>query len=211
MIIRVPDLERVANSILDVNGIKGQKPWRDRVHAHQTIAQEIFSNIAGKYANGTNPQIAFQVLVYLPYPKDTPGQHCLRSNKTGYFAEGNQKNGVDYFIHYYRNASELNTCLEALWRKIRGNGQEILNAVFSPYTKDMCKEADEKIRGVVASSPDMDCDFPGVAAVRCGYQFVWYQLAYRYFTAGRTAGSSFELSTGDTAYERNCGQIFLFP
>lgn len=75
----------------------------------------------------------------------------------------------------------------------------------------MCEDAFKMIRDVVASSSDTDCDFPDVAVVRCGHEFVWYQLAYRFFTAGRTAGTSFELSTGDTAYQRSCGQIFLFP
>ncbi|KAH7673293.1 hypothetical protein AAVH_42227, partial [Aphelenchoides avenae] len=80
----------------------------------------------------------------------------------------------------------------------------------SPDTKDLCKEAGKKVRDVVAASTNADCNF-SVAAVRCGYEFVWYELIYRYFTAGRAAGASFELSTDDTAYERNCGQIFLFP
>lgn len=75
----------------------------------------------------------------------------------------------------------------------------------------MCEMALKKISGVEAASPDTDCFFPGVAAVRCGHEFVWYELAYRYFTAGRASGASFELSTNDTEYKPNCGQIFLFP
>lgn len=49
-----------------------------------------------------------------------------------------------------------------------------------------------------------------VAAVKCGYHFVWYQLAYSYFHAAAT-NSPYTFASDGNKYDANCGQLVLFP
>ncbi|KAH7707974.1 hypothetical protein AAVH_24789 [Aphelenchoides avenae] len=81
---------------------------------------------------------------------------------------------------------------------------------ISSNSKDLCATATDVI-GSEAFEVDKG-GFSSVAVVRCGYEFVWYELGYRYFTSGRTAGGSFVLTShNDGKYNRKCGQIVLFP
>ncbi|KAH7706453.1 hypothetical protein AAVH_26329 [Aphelenchoides avenae] len=53
--------------------------------------------------------------------------------------------------------------------------------------------------------------FRALVAMRCGYEFVWYELGYRYFPAG-FATDGYTLATKqDNKYKDNCGQIVFFP
>ncbi|KAH7708511.1 hypothetical protein AAVH_24233 [Aphelenchoides avenae] len=46
--------------------------------------------------------------------------------------------------------------------------------------------------------------------VTCGYEFVWYELGYRYYLAAAST-SPYTLTTGqDNVYSAKCGQIVLF-
>lgn len=54
--------------------------------------------------------------------------------------------------------------------------------------------------------------FTRFIAVACGKKFVWYQLAYKYFTAAAIAGKARVItSTTVNSYNPNCGQIIFFP
>ncbi|KAH7724265.1 hypothetical protein AAVH_08153 [Aphelenchoides avenae] len=50
-----------------------------------------------------------------------------------------------------------------------------------------------------------------LTALRCGYEFVWYQLGYRYFPAGYATGNYTLFTEGANKYSEKCGQIFFFP
>lgn len=54
--------------------------------------------------------------------------------------------------------------------------------------------------------------FKALVALKCGYEFVWYELGYRYFPAGYSTGN-YTLSTDvENKYSWKCGgQIILFP
>ncbi|KAH7687784.1 hypothetical protein AAVH_40663, partial [Aphelenchoides avenae] len=83
----------------------------------------------------------------------------------------------------------------------------------SSETQNLCKAAKDEIEKAVNKKVFGLKDwFSGLVAVRCGREFVWYELGYRYFNVGRTAGPKFTLvSTNDGTYNSNCGQAFLFP
>ncbi|KAH7691321.1 hypothetical protein AAVH_40165, partial [Aphelenchoides avenae] len=52
--------------------------------------------------------------------------------------------------------------------------------------------------------------FGGVAAVRRGYKFVWYQLGYTYFYAAYSS-PDYKWQKNGGAYDAECGQIFFYP
>lgn len=55
-------------------------------------------------------------------------------------------------------------------------------------------------------------NFGGIVAVKCGYKFVWYQLAYEYFhAAASSAKGKAAWETDNGGYDAKCGQIFFFP
>ncbi|KAH7697947.1 hypothetical protein AAVH_34963 [Aphelenchoides avenae] len=54
--------------------------------------------------------------------------------------------------------------------------------------------------------------FSAVAAVKCGRQFVWYELGYRYFAAAGVSNENYAITSGSVdSYNANCGQIMFFP
>lgn len=57
-VIPMSQLEGVVNSILDVNGLKEQKPWRDRVSDHRTLANELYRNISSQYGRREDSKYA---------------------------------------------------------------------------------------------------------------------------------------------------------
>lgn len=53
-------------------------------------------------------------------------------------------------------------------------------------------------------------EFSAVVAVRCAYEFVWYELGWRYYKAAETT-SEYVLSRYDGEYNDACGQLIFFP
>ncbi|KAH7702865.1 hypothetical protein AAVH_29971 [Aphelenchoides avenae] len=137
--------------------------------------------------------------------------HCLlKPTRTS--IQGINEGGVDYFVQFY--TPERGNVLNSIWQRIKGMEAHIVNTVFSSRAKNLCTKTWEVITAVAKNALDghAGSEVFSFAAVRCGYEFVWYQLAYRYFTVGRTAGSNYTLtSRNDNKYNPNCGQIFLFP
>lgn len=52
--------------------------------------------------------------------------------------------------------------------------------------------------------------FDGIAAVKCGYEFVWYELGYTYFYAAYSS-TDYKWQKKGGAYDAECGQIFFYP
>ncbi|KAH7662443.1 hypothetical protein AAVH_43596 [Aphelenchoides avenae] len=137
--------------------------------------------------------------------------HCP-PNPTETSIQGINEGGVDYFVQFY--TPERQNALNLVWQAIRGMEAHIVDAVFSTKAKNLCTKPNDLIAAVVKNALDghEGPELFSFAAVRCGYEFVRYQLAYRYFTVGRTAGSNYTLSSpNDNKYNPSCGQIFLFP
>ncbi|KAH7707975.1 hypothetical protein AAVH_24790 [Aphelenchoides avenae] len=183
--------------------------WADRIPEHKEIAEAIFLEL--NKSKAFNPSVSFQVLVYLPLEQGAKDKHCLPKPNASSIAGYNEK-GVNYFVHSY--PAERNLTVFALWENIRKLEAGIVKAVFSSNSNDLCASAKSVIEKAVGRKVfKLDKEgFSSAAVVRCGYEFVWYELGYRYFTAGRTAGDVFELTShNDGKYNRDCGQTFLFP
>ncbi|KAH7722984.1 hypothetical protein AAVH_09456 [Aphelenchoides avenae] len=173
------------------------------------MAREINDNAVSKYSKSRFDGYAFQVLVSLLREKPRTDEYChtIENNSS---VHGYDEKGVNYFVKYYR--TENDGCANRLWtQKIQEKATDIVDAVFSTKNKNLCEKAKSDITEFVPTAFSGRCGFSGVAAVRCGYQFVWYQLGYRYFTVGCTAGTNYTLtSANDGKYNSNCGQLFLF-
>ncbi|KAH7699588.1 hypothetical protein AAVH_33305, partial [Aphelenchoides avenae] len=73
------------------------------------------------------------------------------------------------------------------------------------------KGSDELCGRLNATLKDVNTTaFHGFAAVRCGYEFVWYELGYTYFYAAYSS-TDYKWQKKGGAYDAKCGQIFFFP
>ncbi|KAH7709037.1 hypothetical protein AAVH_23704 [Aphelenchoides avenae] len=52
--------------------------------------------------------------------------------------------------------------------------------------------------------------FSAFVAVKCSYNFVWYELGWRYYTAARTT-SEYVLEKNSGTFNANCGQLIFLP
>ncbi|KAH7698210.1 hypothetical protein AAVH_34700, partial [Aphelenchoides avenae] len=86
-------------------------------------------------------------------------------------------------------------------------GYKYLNFfVLAKSDEDLCQR-------LSAALEDNDVNinaFGGVAAVKCGYEFVWYELGYTYFYAVYSS-TDYKWEKKGGAYDVKCGQIFFFP
>lgn len=55
-----------------------------------------------------------------------------------------------------------------------------------------------------------DTAFTALVAVKCNYDFVWYELGWRYYTAARTT-TEYVLEKNDGTFDASCGQIIFIP
>ncbi|KAH7717335.1 hypothetical protein AAVH_15283 [Aphelenchoides avenae] len=185
--------------------------WDKRADKHQDIANKIYGKLFA--LNETRYGVSFQVLVSLLQDTAPNDMLCMESESKGNrHIQSFNSHGVSYFIQYF-NTSDLSAGLNATWEAITKNNADIVDAVFSSKTNDLCKAGKSEIEKAVDKKVfGLEGGFSGWGVVRCGSQFVWYELGHRYFTVGRTAGPSFPLvSANDGTYNSNCGQIFLFP
>ncbi|KAH7706530.1 hypothetical protein AAVH_26238 [Aphelenchoides avenae] len=132
---------------------------------------------------------------------------CMDSENKRHIKDFNS-HGVSYFVQYFERADDP----ADIWNDVEEKKAEIVNAVFSSKTSELCQVAKNVIEKAVRRKVfNRELGFSGLAVVRCGRQFVWYQLGYRYFFVAGSAGDSYELASSNGAYDANCGQIFLFP
>ncbi|KAH7721340.1 hypothetical protein AAVH_11196 [Aphelenchoides avenae] len=91
-------------------------------------------------------------------------------------------------------------------KKKAGKKDAVLNHVFAKGNEDLC----ERLTAALTANEVDTRNYGGVAAVKCGYEFVWYELGYTYFYAAHSSTDyKWELKGG--AYDAKCGQIFFFP
>ncbi|KAH7717120.1 hypothetical protein AAVH_15482 [Aphelenchoides avenae] len=55
-----------------------------------------------------------------------------------------------------------------------------------------------------------EAGFSAFVAVKCSYDFVWYELGWRYYTAARTT-SEYVLEKNGGTFDENCGQLIFLP
>ncbi|KAH7715716.1 hypothetical protein AAVH_16897 [Aphelenchoides avenae] len=197
----------VGNATRSINA----STWQAREPVHELVANGIVTKLNGStYSDG----YYFKALAYLPYADD--GQHGFLSLPVG--AEDvlrNESKLVKYVVSRYRKRAVHSLDLpRANWVALQKKGNEILDATFSTSTSNLSKRVEEvenrfmkDIDGPFLSAGG----FRALVALRCGYEFVWYELGYRYFPAGFTTDAYVLTTKQDNKYKYNCGQIVFFP
>ncbi|KAH7711169.1 hypothetical protein AAVH_21528 [Aphelenchoides avenae] len=87
--------------------------------------------------------------------------------------------------------------------------QQILDKTFSSPSNNLCETAARVLKDLLTLS--IEETESAFAVVRCGYEFVWYELGYKYFPAANSTSPYVLTSHPISDYISNCGQIILFP
>ncbi|KAH7715718.1 hypothetical protein AAVH_16899 [Aphelenchoides avenae] len=205
------EVDEIATSVVHdaVNSINASS-WRARQSVHDIVSKGIVKKLdASTYNDG----YYFKALAYLPFSDD--GQHAFMSLPVG--AEDvlrNESKLVKYVVSRYRKRAVQSLAnLRKKWDAIENKGTQILNAIFSTSVSSLSKRVEEvenrfmkDIDGPFLSAGG----FRALVALRCGYEFVWYELGYRYFPAGFATGGYVLATKQDNTYKYNCGQIVFF-
>ncbi|KAH7721347.1 hypothetical protein AAVH_11203 [Aphelenchoides avenae] len=137
----------------------------------------------------------------LPYNRDD--QQCRRFPE-GKFVDVGYTN-LNFFVLYASNDTKQ-TADEA-WERLKDNVKArdaVLNRVFARSSDGLCGRLDTALKDINTTA------FHGFAAVKCGYEFVWYELGYAYFFAAHSS-TGYKWEKKGSAYDAKCGQIFFFP
>ncbi|KAH7715715.1 hypothetical protein AAVH_16896 [Aphelenchoides avenae] len=206
------EVNTIALSVVDSATISiNASSWEERKGVHERVAKGIVAKLnASTYKDG----YLFKSLAYLPFGDD--GQHAFLSLPVG--AEDvlrNESKLVKYVVSRYRQrAVQSLAFLREKWDAIENKGDQILDATFSTSASKLLKRIEEvenrfetDIKGAFLSAGG----FRALVALRCGYEFVWYELGYRYFPAGFASGGYTLGTKQDNKYKYNCGQIVFFP
>ncbi|KAH7711170.1 hypothetical protein AAVH_21529 [Aphelenchoides avenae] len=87
--------------------------------------------------------------------------------------------------------------------------QKILDKTFSSSSNNLCEAATKALEDVLSLS--LNATTSAFSVVRCGYEFVWYELSYKYFPAANSTSPYVLTTHANSDYSSNCGQIILFP
>ncbi|KAH7710736.1 hypothetical protein AAVH_21997 [Aphelenchoides avenae] len=174
--------------------------WSGREEVHKQIVNETVDALRKNMRQINFVTYVFNALAYLPYDRDD--QQCLFPKDK--FADLGYRN-LNFFVlcaNATRNAERA--CKDVKNRTVARDA--VLDRVFAKSDEDLCKRLeaalnDQKINGNA---------FGGIAAVRCGYEFVWYELGYTYFYAAESS-TDYRWEKKGGAYDAKCGQIFFFP
>ncbi|KAH7721355.1 hypothetical protein AAVH_11211 [Aphelenchoides avenae] len=157
--------------------------WSGREELHKKIVKDTVDALSKNTSS-----YVFNALAFLP--DDRTDRQCREFAEDRVVNVGYQN--LNFFV-LYANSSSNETAEEA-WEKL----------------KDREDARDLVLDHVFDHEVDLD-DFRGrVAAVRCGYEFVWYELGYTYFYAAHRS-TDYKWEKKGSAYDAMCGQIFFFP
>ncbi|KAH7699610.1 hypothetical protein AAVH_33285, partial [Aphelenchoides avenae] len=156
----------------------------------------------------------FKALAYLPFADD--GQHAFVRLPSG--AEDvlrNESKTVKYVVsRFSKRANQSLALIKAKWNAIEEKGNQILDATFSTKASNLSKrieEVENRFRKDIDGAFLSAGGFRALVALRCGYEFVWYELRYRYFPAGFATGEYVLATKQGNKFNSNCGQIVFFP
>ncbi|KAH7712658.1 hypothetical protein AAVH_20000 [Aphelenchoides avenae] len=165
------------------------KSWKDRQSLHEAVANGIVQRFNGP--ENTKKGDKRHAFIKLPGDVDV-----VRSDYAS----------VNYVVTRRLNVDSKVT---DQWASIGKNASYILEAAFSTPATNLTsrvKEVEERFGPFLTED-----GFRALAALRCGYEFVWYQLGYRYFPAGYATGNHTLFTEGGNEYSEKCGQIVFFP
>ncbi|KAH7710727.1 hypothetical protein AAVH_21988 [Aphelenchoides avenae] len=189
-------INQTVNEVLDKKkGKLDAKGWAGRQQYHEEIVNNTVDALSKNMSN-----YVFNALAYLPY--DREDQQCLfpknKSLNVGY-------RNLNFFVLYAnkeRNAERA--CKDVKNRTAAGDA--VLDRVFAKSDEDLC----ERLKAALSDQTININAFGGIAAVRCGYEFVWYELGYTYFYAAYSS-TDYKWEKKGGVYDSKCGQVFFFP
>ncbi|KAH7704320.1 hypothetical protein AAVH_28489 [Aphelenchoides avenae] len=178
------------------------KGWSGREELHEKIVHNTVDALSKNMRQVETVGYVFNALAYLPYNR--VDQHCLlpknKSVDVGY-------RNLNFFVLYAsakRNAERA--CKDVKNRTAARVA--VLDHVFAQSDGDLCK----RLEAALSDQKVNINAFGGIAAVRCGYEFVWYELGYTYFHAAESSTPyKWEKKGGAYDSKAKCGQIFFFP
>ncbi|KAH7713722.1 hypothetical protein AAVH_18906 [Aphelenchoides avenae] len=191
-----------AKNVIDAE-TKSLKPksWKERQSLHEAVANGIVKlfNDSAK-----NKGYRYEALAYLPYADNE--RHAFIKLPDNIDVVRNEYASVNYAVA--RQLSDGSKVTDQ-WASIGKNASDILEATFSTRASNLTSRVKDVEKRF---GPFLKKDgFRSLTALRCGYEFVWYQLGYRYFPAGYATGNYTLFTEGANKYSEKCGQIFFFP
>ncbi|KAH7712706.1 hypothetical protein AAVH_19943 [Aphelenchoides avenae] len=205
------EVDAIATKVVD-NATSSINPssWEERQAVHEHVAKDIVAKLnASTYKDG----YSFKGLAYLPFTDN--GQYAFLSLPVG--AEDvlrDQSKQVNYVVSRYRKrAVQTLAFIRKKWGAIETKGNQILDATFSTSTSDLSNrigEVENRFKKDMKGSFLSAGGFRALVALRCGYEFKWYELGYRYFPAGFATDGYVLMTQQSNKYKYNCGQIVFF-
>ncbi|KAH7703113.1 hypothetical protein AAVH_29723 [Aphelenchoides avenae] len=125
----------------------------------------------------------------------------------------NESKSVKYVVSRFPKRADQ-ALIRVKWNAIEEKGNQILDATFSTKASNLAKrieEVENRFRKDIDGAFLLVGGFRALVALRCGYEFVWYELGYRYFPAGFATGEYVLATQQGNKYSSNCGQIVFFP
>ncbi|KAH7717427.1 hypothetical protein AAVH_15158 [Aphelenchoides avenae] len=159
------------------------KSWKDRQGLHEAVANGIVQRFNGP-ENTKNYR--FEALAYLPYKGDE--RRAFIKLPDNMDVVRSEYASVNYVV---TRRLSVGSKVTNQWASIGTNANDILEATFSTRATNLTarmKEVEKRFGPFVTQD-----GFRALAALRCGYEFVWYQLGYRYFPAGYATGKLYSL------------------
>ncbi|KAH7698755.1 hypothetical protein AAVH_34148 [Aphelenchoides avenae] len=216
----------VTNALANVSENVASLPGKDR----PAIYDEAIRNAVPKLKTGYNiswpltctcitqklcfcgPTGNVDGVLYLPYDMSNRRMHCAQAiDYGGYW--GSIPEMVNYFVKYTHTAVHAKTMKQKMKPKfaaLEASKDSIVKAVFAGNHDNLCERVVVALRDKAVSGSIEGTGFSAFVAVRCAYDFVWYELGWRYYTAARTT-SEYVLEANDGTFNANCGQLIFLP
>ncbi|KAH7693228.1 hypothetical protein AAVH_39738 [Aphelenchoides avenae] len=191
------NLARKAVDDVPVTSNVDAKTWEERKAHNNATAANVVCKLHSEF-NTTG--YSFDALVYLPFTDAR--MHCLKSDNDSFYEY--KRRNTNYFVKRYRSDPVKDQKAASKWKKVGGH-TAVLDSMIATAAANLCTRLAEVERNFVDGEA-----ITLIAAVRCGYTFVWYQLAYRYFPAAGTTSKFVMTSNSKNVYSPNCGQIIFF-
>ncbi|KAH7721351.1 hypothetical protein AAVH_11207 [Aphelenchoides avenae] len=172
--------------------------WSGRESLHQKIVSDTVDVL-----NSRASRYVYNALAYLPFGRVDQQCRPLPEDNVADVGYWN----LNFFVLYANRSSEQRA--NQTWEEVKDNEvarDAVLGRVFAKSNADLCG----RLRTVLSDNSIKG--FGGFAAVKCGYEFVWYELGYSYFYAAYSSTPyQWEMKGGAYDSKAKCGQIFFFP
>ncbi|KAH7717111.1 hypothetical protein AAVH_15473 [Aphelenchoides avenae] len=204
----------VTSALANTGEDLASRPWRERPAFYDKAIQTTVQKLMLGYNSRDNGTV--NGVIYLPYEIGNRGLHCAHAVDNGSYW-GSVGAVANYFVKYSRAAADIQT-LKEKFVALEAKKDRIIEAVFAESQDDLCKQVQfalgdqrSKRKRREAESVAMDdTAFTALVAVKCNYDFVWYELGWRYYTAARTT-TEYVLEKNDGTFDASCGQIIFIP